>query len=303
LEIYLTEEIFSRLLISLSKELRNYYGRDLPVLIGVGISGIEIVGRLPEFLEVFETYVCDVERKEDDAIKEVINFPAEKIKGKRVLIAYVRVDTGKTLETLSKLALQSGAVDVKTLSIAVRRGASCFPHFFSFFIKDEDNLYLLLEGYPPDIPLPYPPVIASPGALLRDLNYEDSSREWFKCGDERIDKFGPGEYLYYTKLSKKCKVFVLDDGRNILGILHFSTKTNHAWIDTLAISKDAQGQGFGSKLVAFLIDWCKFNSIRWIYLDAFHGRESFYKQLHFSKIKEFVIPSYGRFCRMGRRSY
>ena len=48
---YLTEEIFSRLLSSLAKEIESYYKSDYPVLIGVGISGIEMVGRLPEILK------------------------------------------------------------------------------------------------------------------------------------------------------------------------------------------------------------------------------------------------------------
>ena len=127
---------------SVAHEMREYYGNNFPVLIGVGISGVEIVGRMPEILgdSSVETYVCDVVRR-GDAIEKVIDFPVEKVKGKRVLIAYVRVDTGKTLQAISSLAIESGATEVKTLSIAVRSGASCFPHFFCFIIK-----FLLTTG-------------------------------------------------------------------------------------------------------------------------------------------------------------
>jgi GNAT superfamily N-acetyltransferase/hypoxanthine-guanine phosphoribosyltransferase len=303
MEIFITEEIFKRILNSLAKELRNHYGTHLPVLIGVGISGVEIVGRLPEFLGApdIETLVCDVERRKGKI--KAINFPSKEIKGKKVLVTYARVDTGETLSVLSKMALQSGAVEVKTLSIAVRERALYFPNFFSFMIKDEDNMYLLLDDYPPDIQLPYPTVVSFPNAFIHELNPGDAYKEWFKCGDERIDKIGVGEYLYYKKLSKQCRIFVIDDGKRIIGILHFSTRKNQIWIDTIAVSKDVQGQGYGSKLINFFIDWCKFNSVQWIYLDAFRERETFYKKLNFSKVQEFEIPSYGRFCRMKRRVF
>jgi GNAT superfamily N-acetyltransferase/hypoxanthine-guanine phosphoribosyltransferase len=303
MEIFITEEIFNRILNSLAKELLNYYGTTRPVLIGVGISGIEIVGRLPQYLgdPNIEIYVCDVERKNGQI--NAINFPSDKISGKKVLITYARVDTGKTLSVLSELALHSGATDVKTLSIAVRESALFFPNFFSFMIKDEDNMYLLLKGYPPDISFPYPTVVSFPNAFIHELTVEDTCKGWFKCGDERIDKMGPGEYLYYKKLSKQCRVFVIDDGKRIIGILHFSKRKNRIWIDTLAISKDLQGQGFGSRLISFLIDWCKFNNVRWIYLDAFYERENFYRKLNFSKIEEFEIPSYGKLSRMKRRVF
>lgn len=303
MELFITEEIFNFLLKSLAKDLLNYYGKDLPVLIGVGISGIEIVGRLPEFLGApnIEIFVCDVERMKGKL--KAINFPSEEIKGKKVLITYARVDTGKTLSFLSEMAMRSGALDVKTLSIAVRESALYFPNFFCFIIKDEDNMYLLLDGYPPDITLPYPAVASFPYALIHELTPEDAHKEWFKCGDERIDKIGVGEYLYYKKLSKQCRIFVIDDGKRILGILHFSKRKDRVWIDTVAVSRDIQGQGVGSKLIAFFIDWCRFNGIRWIYLDAFYEREIFYTKLKFTKVQEFEVPSYGRFCRMRRRIF
>ena len=289
---------------SLGSEIRSYYGKNFPVMIAVGISGIEVVGRFPEILgeSGIETYVCDVVRR-GDTIDKIVQFPEEKVKGKRVLITYVRVDTGKTMEALSDLALKSGAIDVKTLSIAVRNGSACFPHFFSFIIKDEDNLYLLLDGYPPDIPLSYPPVFVTPGDSIRELNNEDAFKEWFKCGDVRIDKIEVGEYLYYQTISKNCRIFVVVEKGKALGILHFYTRRRSAHIETLAISEKAQGQHIGTKLVNFFLDWCKFNGIRWVDLDAFRERETFYQTLNFKKVREFEIPLYAKFCHMKRKVF
>jgi len=304
MEIYLTEEIFSRLLDSLAYEVRGLYSDKLPIFIGVGISGVEIVGRMPEILGdlTVETLVCDVRREGET--NKVIKFPIEKVKGKKVLIAYVRVDTGRTLTAVSNLAFESGATDVKTLSIAARNGALCFPNFFSFMINDEDNLYLLVDGYPPDMRRPYPPVIVSPTETVRELNSDDASRKWFECGDERIDKATAGEYLYYKKVSKNCKVFVVENRDRIIGLLHYYlTPRRSARIETLAISKDMQGQGIGAKLINFFIDWCRFNGVKWIHLDAFKEREGFYRKLGFHRLNEFEIPGYGSFSGMLRKVF
>ncbi|MCW3983702.1 MAG: GNAT family N-acetyltransferase [Candidatus Bathyarchaeota archaeon] len=302
MDVYLTEDIFSRLLKSLAFELRQYYGKNLPVLIGVGISGVEIIGRLPEILEdeAIETYTCDVVRK-GDAL-EVTNFPGDKIKDKKVLITYVRVDTGKTLRIVANAALAAGATDVKTMSIAARNTAICFPHFFSTIIHEEDNYFLLLEGYPPDIEWAYPPVLMPPGDFLRELNYNDCKKRWPKCGDPRIDKSEIGEYLYFLKISKKGKVFVVEDGDKLLAVLHFihlNPKT--VKVETLAVDKEVQGKGIGKQLLLFFIDYCKFNGVSSICLDAFKEREAFYANVGFRKIKEFKIPTYGEFSVMQRR--
>ena len=303
MDTYLTEEIFSRLLRSLAVEISRYYGTDYPVLVGVGISGIEIIGRLPEILgnPKIETYACDVVRKGDE-IDKITDFPSKQVNGKRVLIAYVRVDTGKTLPAVAKYALECGANDVKTMSIAVRNNTSCFPNFFCCLINPEDNVYLLLEGYPPDIEWAYPPVLIPPGDFVRELTNEDAALGWFECGDQRIDKNGIGEYLYYLKISKKGRVFIVERKNKIVGVLHFLTNSPDAVrIETLAVDKNLQNQGIGKDLLLFFIEYCKFKGIRSIRLDAFKERESFYRGLGFTKVKSFSIPSYGDFSEMCRR--
>lgn len=305
MEIYLTEEIFDRLLNSLAVELKKQYEKDFPVFIGVGISGIEVVGRLPSVIKEaeLEIFACDVKRGRKGKIEEIINFPNDKIKGKNVLITYMRADTGQTFEALFKHAIQAGAKDVKTMSIAVREGTMCFPNWFCFSMGIKDNLYLLLDGYPPDLDSSYPPIITTPDPLLRRLKSEDATREWFECGDKRIDKFKCGEYLYFMKLTKKANVYVLDDGKEILGVIHFSLRPDSVFLETLAIRKSAQGRGLGSKTVTFLIQLCKSLGISLIYLDAFRKRESFYKALGFTADKCFEIPKYGKFTRMSRKMF
>jgi GNAT superfamily N-acetyltransferase/hypoxanthine-guanine phosphoribosyltransferase len=305
LEIYLTEQIFDSLLNSLAVELKQHYGKELPVLIGVGISGIEIVGRLPSFLNAPKTefYVCDVKRGQYGKIEEIVDFPSKEIKEKNVLIAYMRADTGKTIEKLYKHAYKVGAKDVKTMSIAVREKAQCFPNFFCFTMGIKDNLYLLIEGYPPDLDSSYPPIIIGPDPLLRMLKSDDATREWFECGDKRIDKFQCGEYLYFMKLSKRAKVYVLDDGKEILGVIHFSVRADSVFVETLAIRKSAQGRGLGSKTITFLIQLCKSIGISLIFLDAFREREGFYEALGFIAEKRFEIPKYGKFTRMSRKMF
>ena len=169
-------------------------------------------------------------------------------------------------------------------------------------INPEDNLYLLLDGYPPDIAWPYPPVLVPPGDFLRELCIEDASQGWFKCGDERIDKNEVGEYLYFLKLSKNGRVFVVEKSNKIVGVLHFLFDHKKVRIDTVAVDKNIQGHGIGKNLMLFFFEYCKFNGVRSIYLDAFKEREGFYANLGFKKIRNFTIPSYGDFTEMHRRT-
>ncbi len=303
MDVYLTEDIFSHLLSSLSIEIKKYYANDLPVLIAVGISGIEIVTRLAEILnnEKIEVYACDVVRKGTN-VTEITNFPETEVKGKKVLITYVRVDTGNTLRAVAKQATACGAIDVKTMSIAARNNASCFPHFFSSIINAEDNLYLLLEGYPPDIEWPYPQVLTPPGDFVRELDENDVSSQWFKCGDERIDKTGIGEYLYFLRCNKSGKVFVVEKESKIIAALHFNIKSTTARIDTLAVDVNYSEQGIGTDLMLFFIEYCRFKGIRTITLDAFKTKETFYKEkLGFRKRHDFSISGYADFVVMYRR--
>jgi hypoxanthine-guanine phosphoribosyltransferase len=192
MNFYLSPDTFGKLLESLSVKVKEYYQNEPPLFLGVGISGVEIVGRLPYLLDYTnpEISVCDVHREKGNI--EIIKFP-NNIKDKKILICYIRVDTGKTLEILYNHAMSLGAKEVASLSVVVRNGAAVLPNFYSFVIGDNDNTFFLLEGYPPDLPPPYPQVMRLPNGMLRHLKESDMDKEWFECGDSRIDKLSPAE--------------------------------------------------------------------------------------------------------------
>jgi GNAT superfamily N-acetyltransferase/hypoxanthine-guanine phosphoribosyltransferase len=297
LEIYLTEEIFSRLLASLSSQLAKDYAKKYPVLIGVGISGIEMVGRMPSILgrSEIETRVCDVERVRNE-IKKITNFPD--VAGKRVLLCYVRVDTGRTLIRLTEHALKNGATDVKTMSIAARAAAECFPNYYCFMLKSEDNLFLLLDGYPPDLLRPYPPVRSTP-LLLRRLRESDAKVGWLKCGTPELDMLSVEDFLRDARDDKvKCNVFVLEERDKVVGLAQAFQIKEVIYLACVMIDKEFQGKKLGSKLISFLIDWGRFNGFSHIELCSLVERIRFYEGLGFEK---FGPQETGESCVMMRR--
>jgi GNAT superfamily N-acetyltransferase/hypoxanthine-guanine phosphoribosyltransferase len=283
LELYLSEEIFSKLLSSLSAQLKKDYVTEYPMLVGVGISGIEMVARMPSILDKNElqTYACDVQRVGDE-IREITNFP--NVKEKDVLLCYVRVDTGRTLIRLTEHALKSGARTVRTMSIAVRSSTECFPNYFSFMLKNEDNLFLLLEGYPPDLLRPYPPVRTTPH-LLRRLSESDASLKWLTCGEPELDKLTVHDFLDHTKEGRvPCVVFILQTRDTIIGLAEVYQVKDMIYLACLMVDEKFHGKKLGSKLVSFLIDWGRFTGFLSLQLCSLVPRVGFYESLGFKRV-------------------
>ncbi len=298
MEIYLTEEIFSRLLSSLSFQLSKDYAKDYPILVGVGISGIEMVGRMPSIIgkQEIQTYVCDVKRRGWE-INEITNFP--EVRGKHLLLCYARVDTGRTLMKLAEHALKNGAADVKTMSIAVRIGAECYPNYYSFMLRNEDNLLLLLDGYPPDLMKPYPPVHYTP-LLLRNIQETDRGINWLVCGVAELDEVTVEDFLNDAKDSRiKCRVFVLEGDHKIVGLAQVFLYQDSIYLACLMVDKGHQGKGYGSKLVSFLVDWCRSNGLSSIELCSLVQRVKFYESLGFEKLRD---QEFEKDCVMMKRA-
>lgn len=303
MNFYLSSDAFGKLLESLSVVVKQYYQDDPPLFLGVGISGVEIVGRLFYLLDYTnpETSVCDVQREKGKI--EIIEFP-NNIKDKKILICYIRVDTGKTLEILYNHAMSMGAKDVATLSIIVRNGAAVLPNFYSFVIGDNDNAFCLLEDYPPDLPPPYPPVMRLPKGMLRLLKESDMDKEWLECGDSRIDKFSPADFLHQDVLDNRYRTYVIDNGKKIIGLLHiFERSINEIYIPYIAIDKQEQGKGYASMLLDFMLELCKFNNKKYISLNSFKERESFYTDNGFEKIRETPLLNYGKLVFMKKQVF
>jgi len=303
MNFYLSPDTFGKLLESLSVEVKEYYQNEPPLFLGVGISGVEIVGRLPYLLDYTnpEISVCDVHREKGNI--EIIKFP-NNIKDKKILICYIRVDTGKTLEILYNHAMSLGAKEVASLSVVVRNGAAVLPNFYSFVIGDNDNTFFLLEGYPPDLPPPYPPVMRLPNGMLRHLKESDMDKEWFECGDSRIDKLSPADFLHQNVLDNRYRTYIIDNGKKIIGLLHiFERSINEIYIPYIAIDKQEQGKGYASMLLDFMLEFCKFNNKKYITLNAFKERESFYVDRGFGKKMETPLKNYGKLVFMKKQVF
>ncbi len=305
MDFYIDEVVFSKLLNSLSVEIKKYYSDNLPILVGVGMSGVEVVGRLQEYLNPdIDPFVCDVKVNENNQVTEIINFPENELKGKDIIICYTRVDTGGRLELIGKKAIEAGVKSLKTLSIVVRENANIFPNFYCFIVKDNDNPIFLLENYPPNLPTPFPQVnLTSISGFVRKFREDDIRNKWFKSGEKSIDKFISDDYYYQIITNNNTRVYVLDNGKKIIGVVQITVKNDEEWcIDVLAIDKKEQGNGYGPSLLNFVIDLCKFNRIRFISLFALEKRVQFYKKQYFKEVKRINL-SKSNLVEMRRRIF
>jgi len=119
------DELISMLL-SMAKELK---GREIDVVIGVGVSGLIPAVILRKLLGVGEFYVMTVRHYSDEKPPRVIakdpivvQAPsADVVKGKRVLVIDDFAHTGKTLELIKNFLINSGALEVIT-AVVIKRG-------------------------------------------------------------------------------------------------------------------------------------------------------------------------------------
>jgi len=273
LHIYLDTETFERILYSLAEKIREYYKEDLPNLLGFGVSGGELAERFCAILNNtnIQVFRCDIVRRKGKIVS-ILNFPQKEKVGNKLLICDTIVDTGRTMEAVTKHAWKQGIEDVKTLSIAVRNGSEVIPNFYAFMVEQNDNIYFpTLAVYPTTV---------LPKGLIRLLKPADLSKR-FECGKSEIDNIPMAEYIENS--TKGYLTYVIEDKDEILGILHFYPGEEETEVEILAIAKFAQRQGYGAMFLKFLADWCRFNRRRYITLRAQKERVNFYKNMGFEE--------------------
>ncbi|MCZ7383243.1 MAG: GNAT family N-acetyltransferase [Candidatus Methanoperedens sp.] len=292
MDSYIDETVFSKLLHSLSVEIKKYYPDKPPILVGVGMSGLEVVGRLQEYFDPeIDPLVCDVKVNENNEVIEVMGFPESEVKGKDILICYTRVDTGGRLEKIGKKAIKAGVNSFKTLSVVVRENARIFPNFYSFMVRDNDNPIFLLDNFPSTLPNPFPQVnLTCLNGFIRKFTEVDLESNWFKSGEDCIDKFLPDDYYYQMITNNNTRIYVIDNGEKIIGIVQITAKDETEWcIDVLAIDVNEQKKGYGPCLLNFVTDLCRFNGVKYINLYALERRVPFYEKKFFKIIKKIKL--------------
>jgi GNAT superfamily N-acetyltransferase/hypoxanthine-guanine phosphoribosyltransferase len=274
LYIYLDTETFERILHSLASRIKEQYQQDLPNLLGFGVSGSEVAEKLRSIIEdnSIQAFKCDVARKEGK-IESILHFPDREKIGKKLLICDTIVDTGRTMETVMRRAWKEGVEDVKTLSVAVRKGCAIIPNFYAFMVEQHDYVYFpTLREYP---------TTTLPKGLIRTLRQDDLGKP-FKCGKTEIDKIPIEQYIEYS--SKGYLTYVIEDRGKLLGILHFYSGEEEVEVEILAVAEFAQKQGYGSMFFRFLADWCRFNRKRYIALRSQKERVHFYQKMGFEEV-------------------
>jgi ribosomal protein S18 acetylase RimI-like enzyme len=97
----------------------------------------------------------------------------------------------------------------------------------------------------------------------------------------------PGSEKDTSDKSSIHRMIVDSDGGKVLAVgrIHFNSK-DEAQIRYMAVHKDSQGKGFGTKMIEELESIAQFEGAKWIILQARENAISFYKNNGYSIIKK-----------------
>ena len=94
---------------------------------------------------------------------------------------------------------------------------------------------------------------------------------------------------FIEKQIKNAEYFLLEFENKIVGIISLKKKKDQIHIETLAVIKEFQKKGFGSKLIEFAKQFAKENGFKVLQAYSFveYQAEKFYKKLGFKKLDYF----------------
>jgi len=123
-------------------------------------------------------------------------------------------------------------------------------------------------------------------ASITDLITLYKEADWW---DEKND-----DPSFLTELVRKtyCFVGAFDNSRMIGMGRSISDSVSDAYIQDVTVLKKYRNQGIGGQIINTLINYLLENNIKWIGLIGEPGTESFYKQLSFKKMQNYIPMIY-----------
>lgn len=221
-------------------------------LLSVGSSGSAIVSELNKVLpEPVKKSVTTVQILVTDSGSTVTGLP-DNVQGSNFVICDSIVNSGRTMEKVRSELIRRGAASARTLALVVRNGSSHIPNFYVMSISSHDRIFFGDELYPARF---------YRSGCIRLAQDRDSGAS--------IDHGSPyllktvGEFLTAHERSDGWKTYLMENDRGaVVGLIHFQHKQSGAvFVDTLAVSRTEQRNGYGSALLSFLEDYCEFNEV------------------------------------------
>lgn len=262
-----------------------------PNFIAVGESGndivMKIIAKLPKSEKSdIRTYSVQTGKKGKTIQELLIDYADDR----PFLICDSIVNTGKTMNYIREHLLGHAAKDVMTLTVILRNGSKLIPNFYAMMCDKNDEIFFGRKSYP---------ICFYFSGTIRQIDDRDSGKK-INSGVEWIDR-NIDDYLYIDVIDPSYHTYLIENEMGtVVGILHFNERKDKSiFLDTLAIDKNSHGKGYGSSLLAFLEDYCKFNDIHRVIMLARFEKVSYYKQFGYNETgKIYNFTSYGVLIEM-----
>lgn len=209
------------------------------------------------------------------------------IAAKSVLVLDSSVHSGSSMLVAMRLAQSSGAKNLISYSLVLKKGSRFLPHYFGLVVDDHDRVLFLLNSIPNNrlFAGDNPPL-----GLFRRIEPHDSARQQqcLDTGVASLDKISWGD-LYYEHRVNGYDVIVVEDGDQIAGFIKIKIKDGHTlFIDVVANDINYRGKGIGGALMRYAETMGRAHKLKCVELWAIENQVSFYEKYGFESLGETI---------------
>jgi hypoxanthine phosphoribosyltransferase/N-acetylglutamate synthase-like GNAT family acetyltransferase len=257
------------------------------VLIGVGLSGSNILLQLVKFLSDFpemKILFTNFDRAQEkityfESIEKTdLIDPTEHIAGKNVLLVDDAVHTGNTLIKSIRDIEKFKPSAVASYALVVRRGAKVIPNKFGFLVGDHDRVLFLNDVFPNNR--------LTPTGIWRKLFEDDMSKPMITTGEKFIDQVEWASYWYENQVDLNRHTYVYELNGKICGFVSFRLDNKRIVVDNVATDKEIAKQGIGGFLMRWVEHFARHLNCQEMYLWAIEGRIPWYQKMGYEQRNE-----------------
>jgi GNAT superfamily N-acetyltransferase len=213
-----------------------------------------------------------------------------------VLLIDSAVHSGQSMSQVIESLWHSGAKNILTYSLMVKRSSKMIPTYFAILVEDTDRVYFQLEEMPNNRLCEKPPF-----GRLKEVSDDDTGKE---IGDVGAPFVGTttGDLLY-GKRTQNYHPYIYEYAGRIAGFVSFGKKGNITFIDAWGTTLEFRRKGIGGAMLRWAETWARSNRCEGIELWGFEGAIPIYQKYGYDFIRgeELNLSATHRYKLMGKR--
>lgn len=286
---YLGDAEVEAYLRDLAKRLQGITHNPPNVWIPIGPSGLELANVLasvePRLDQAKKLVPAEFDR---DSGKVTFEATAStEINGRYALVLDSSIHSGYTMRRVVQKAMELGAANVCSYTLALKRSSKFVPSFWAVTIGDYDRAYFLLDTLPNNhfyhSHSPHDKT-RTPYFHVRKLSDDDIGRPPVISGVDSLDRAKWEDRYYDMKAHAGRITCLLESAGEIIGYLTIEHDGDTLSIEAVAVDKRHKERGYGAALMRWAETIARQSEFRQISLWAIDQKVGFYKARNYKEV-------------------